>query len=98
VEVRPPAGVTVSGPATDPAGKLAALPGYVLGVAVISAILVNPSPSESRFSMAVKECPLLPYADPYGFLVDGEAFVVVWQIRQLFASVDVGYVDVKLVK
>jgi hypothetical protein len=43
--------VTLGGVVSEVAGLLAASPGYVL--AVISAMLVNPSPSESRASRIV---------------------------------------------
>jgi hypothetical protein len=43
-------------------GVLAESPGKVR--ALISAMLVNPSPSESAFSMEVKECPLDAKAAP----------------------------------
>jgi hypothetical protein len=54
--------LTVGGVVSVGVGVLAESPGKVR--ALISAMLVNPSPSESRFSMAVKECPLDAKAAP----------------------------------
>jgi hypothetical protein len=71
------------------AGLLLASPGKVL--ALISTILVDPSPSESAFSMAEKECPAPAKAFAYGLKV----FVSPpgWQRLQLFSAVpDVPYV------
>jgi hypothetical protein len=60
-EVRPPA-ETVSGPATVAVGLLLLSPGNVS--AAISAPFKNPSPSESAFSMAVKEYAAVLHAAP----------------------------------
>ena len=58
--VEPTVGGVVSAGGGVVAGMLAASPGKVL--AVISVMFVNPSPSESAFSMAAKEWPAPPYA------------------------------------
>jgi hypothetical protein len=74
------------------AGLLAASPGKAL--AVISAMLVNPSPSESAFSMVEKEWPAPPNAVAYALKV----FVSPpgWQRLQLFSAVpEVPYVLLK---
>ena len=63
--------------ATVVGGLLVALPGFV--PALISTMLVAPSPSESCASIVLKLWPALAHAAPYALRVGAE----VWQIEQL---------------
>ena len=80
------------------AGLLAGSPENVS--ALISWMLVNPSPSESMFSIAPKAAVFLPlflYAAPYGFKL---GILAVWHNVQLFRLLAAmfGYLDVALLR